>query len=194
LAGVRDLTCVIMMEDALIIAKFADGRTREEAFGQLLKKYQQKIYWHVRRMVIDHDDADDVTQDVFVKVWRNMDKFREDAQLYTWLYRIATNECITFLNRKKQRQGISLDDESSGAYLAETLAAGSYFNGNEAQMKLQQALLTLPEKQRLVFNMKYFEDLKYDDISAILGTSVGALKASYHLAVKKIEHFFDSTD
>jgi len=182
------------MEDAQIISKFADDRTREEAFGHLLKKYQQKIYWHVRRMVIDHDDADDVVQDVFVKVWRNLGKFREDAQLYTWLYRVATNECITFLNKKKQRQSLSLDDAEGSGYLADTLAAGSYFNGDAAQMKLQQAILTLPDKQRLVFNMKYFEDLKYEEISAILGTSVGALKASYHLAVKKIERFFASVD
>ncbi len=181
------------MEDALIISKFADERTREEAFGLLLKKYQQKVYWHVRRMVIDHDDADDVTQDIFVKVWRNLEKFREDSQLYTWLYRIATNECITFLNKKKQKQNVSLDDDNS-SYLSETLTDGQYFNGDKAQLKLQQALLTLPEKQRLVFNMKYFEDLKYEEISNILGTSVGALKASYHLAVKKIEHFFNTHD
>src|SRR5690606_22824626 len=176
---------------ALIISKFADERTREEAFGLLLEKYQQKIYWHVRRMVIDHDDADDVTQDIFVKVWRNLDKFREDSQLYTWLYRIATNECITFLNKKKKQNNVSLDDENS-TYLAETLSVSQYFDGDKAQMKLQLALLTLPEKQRLVFNMKYFEDLKYDEISEIVGTSVGALKASYHLAVKKIEHFFNN--
>lgn len=181
------------MEDALIISKFADEQTREEAFGLLLEKYQQKIYWHVRRMVIDHDDADDVTQDIFVKVWRNLDKFREDSQLYTWLYRIATNECITFLNKKKKQNNVSLDDENS-TYLAETLSGSQYFDGDKAQMKLQQALLTLPEKQRLVFNMKYFEDLKYDEISEIVGTSVGALKASYHLAVKKIEHFFNNND
>lgn len=181
------------MEDALIISKFADSKTREEAFNMLLKKYQQKIYWHVRRMVIDHNDADDVVQDIFVKVWRNLEKFREDSQLYTWLYRIATNECITFLNRKKQKQNVSLDEEDS-SYLSDTLTSGSYFNGDAAQMKLQQAILTLPEKQRLVFNMKYFEDLKYDEISDILGTSVGALKASYHLAVKKIEHFFHTND
>ncbi|PVH24012.1 RNA polymerase sigma factor [Sphingobacterium corticibacter] len=181
------------MEDDLIIAKFANENTREEAFNLLLKKYQQKIYWHVRRMVIDHDDADDVVQDVFVKVWRNLEKFREDSQLYTWLYRIATNECITFLNKKKQRQHVSLDEEDS-SYLSSTLTASSYFNGDVAQMKLQQALLKLPEKQRLVFNMKYFEDLKYEEISEIVGTSVGALKASYHLAVKKIELFFRSND
>jgi len=181
------------MDDALIIAKFAEESTREEAFRLLLKKYQQKIYWHVRRMVIDHDDADDVVQDIFVKVWKNLGNFREDSQLYTWLYRIATNECITFLNKKKQKQNVSLDDDTT-AYLAETLADGSYFNGDRAQMKLQQALLTLPEKQKLVFNMKYFEDMKYEEISEVLGTSVGALKASYHLAVKKIESFFNNHD
>ncbi|MGJ1386389.1 RNA polymerase sigma factor [Sphingobacterium spiritivorum] len=181
------------MEDTLIISKFANEATREEAFGLLLKKYQQKIYWHVRRMVIDHDDADDVVQDIFIKVWRNLGNFREDSQLYTWLYRIATNECITFLNKKKQKQNVSLDDDTS-AYLAESLSDGSYFNGDKAQLKLQQALLTLPEKQKLVFNMKYFDDMKYEEISDVLGTSVGALKASYHLAVKKIEHFFHTHD
>ena len=147
------------MDDALIIAKFAEESTREEAFRLLLKKYQQKIYWHVRRMVIDHDDADDVVQDIFVKVWKNLGNFREDSQLYTWLYRIATNECITFLNKKKQKQNVSLDDDTT-AYLAETLADGNYFNGDKAQMKLQQALLTLPEKQKMVFNMEYFEHIK----------------------------------
>ncbi|RQP11246.1 RNA polymerase sigma factor [Parapedobacter defluvii] len=181
------------MEDAQILDKFADKRTRDEAFAQLLKKYQQKIYWHVRRLVIDHDDADDLVQDIFVKVWKNLGNFREDAQLYTWLYRIATNECITFLNKKKQRQNVSLDDESS-AYLADSLTDTNYFNGTQAQLKLQQALLTLPEKQRMVFNMKYFDDLKYEEISEIVGTSVGALKASYHLAVKKITQFFEAND
>src|SRR5690606_37270137 len=136
------------MEDALIISKFTDERTRKEAFGLLLEKYQHKIYWHVSRMVIDHYDADDVTKDIFVKIWRNLDKFREDSQLYTWLYRIATNECITFLNKKKQKNNVSLDDDNS-SYLSDTLADGSYFNGDKAQLKLQQALLTLPEKQRL---------------------------------------------
>lgn len=181
------------MEDAHILKFFADEKTREEAFASLLKKYQQKIYWHIRRLVIDHDDADDLVQDVFIKVWKNLAGFREDAQLYTWIYRIATNECLTFLQRKKQRQNVSLDDDST-SYLADTLEDTTYFSGSDAQLKLQQALLTLPEKQRLVFNMKYFDDLKYDEISEIVGTSVGALKASYHLAVKKIEHFFKSND
>jgi RNA polymerase sigma-70 factor (family 1) len=181
------------MEDAQIIEKFTNESTREEAFRMLLRKYQQKIYWHIRRMVLDHDDADDLVQDVFLKVWKSLHNFREDAQLYTWLYRIASNECITFLNKKKLKQGVSLNDES-GSYLAETLKDTTYFDGNDAQRKLQEALLTLPEKQRLVFHMKYFDDMKYDEISEALGTSVGALKASYHLAVKKIEQFFAHHD
>jgi RNA polymerase sigma-70 factor (ECF subfamily) len=143
-------------------------------------------------MVIDHDDTDDLVQEVFIKVWKNLANFRNDSQLYTWLYRIASNESITFLNRKKQKNNISLDDVSPD--LSASLTEGAYFNGDRAQIKLQQALLTLPEKQRLVFNMKYFDDLKYDEISAILGTSVGALKASFHLAVKKIEHHLLSND
>ncbi|MCD8741686.1 sigma-70 family RNA polymerase sigma factor [Mucilaginibacter roseus] len=179
-------------EDEEILSKFRDERTRNEAFNLLLKKYQQKIYWHVRRMVIDHDDADDLTQDVFVKIWKNLPGFRNDAQLYTWMYRIATNECITFLNRKKMKNNVPLDDV---AYeLGDTLADSTYFNGDKAQLKLQQALLTLPEKQRLVFNMKYFDDMKYEEISDVLGTSVGALKASFHLAVKKIEAYLLSSE
>jgi len=182
----------IQVEDAEILSKFQDEKTRNEAFNLLLKKYQQKIYWHVRRMVIDHDDADDIVQDVFVKVWKNLLGFRSDSQLYTWMYRIATNECITFLNRKKMKNNIPLDDVAYD--LSESLADSTYFNGDKAQLKLQQALLTLPEKQRLVFNMKYFDDMKYEEISDVLGTSVGALKASFHLAVKKIEAFLLSRD
>jgi RNA polymerase sigma factor (sigma-70 family) len=182
----------LQVEDAEILSKFQDEKTRNEAFNLLLKKYQQKIYWHVRRMVIDHDDADDLVQDVFIKIWKNLPGFRSDAQLYTWMYRIATNECITFLNKKKQKNNIPLDDVSYE--LSETLADSSYFNGDQAQLKLQQAILTLPDKQRLVFNMKYFDDMKYEEISDVLGTSVGALKASFHLAVKKIEHFLLSND
>ncbi len=181
------------MDDRLILEKFATERSREEAFSALVSKYQEKIYWHVRRMVVDHDDADDLVQEIFIKVWKNLGTFRADAQLYTWLYRIATNECITFLNRKKAQQQVSLDDDTS-SYLAETLADTPYFDGNTAQRKLQEALLTLPQKQRQVFNMKYFDDLKYEEISEILGTSVGALKASYHLAVKKIEQFLAGHD
>ncbi|MGZ3751074.1 MAG: RNA polymerase sigma factor [Mucilaginibacter sp.] len=182
----------VQVDDAEILSKFQDEKTRNEAFNLLLKKYQQKLYWHIRRMVVDHDDADDLIQDTFVKVWKNLPGFRSDAQLYTWMYRIATNECITFLNKKKQKNNIPLDDV---AYeLADTLADSSYFNGDQAQLKLQQAILTLPDKQRLVFNMKYFDDMKYEEMSEVLGTSVGALKASFHLAVKKIESFLLSRD
>jgi RNA polymerase sigma factor (sigma-70 family) len=182
----------LQVEDSEILSKFQDEKTRNEAFNLLLKKYQQKIYWHIRRMVVDHDDADDLVQDVFIKVWKNLLGFRNDAQLYTWMYRIASNECITFLNKKKQKNNVPLDDV---AYeLADSLADSSYFNGDQAQRKLQEALLTLPEKQRLVFNMKYYDDMKYEEISDVLGTSVGALKASFHLAVKKIEAFLLSRD
>lgn len=180
------------VEDEEILSKFREDTTRNEAFNLLLKKYQQKIYWHVRRMVIDHDDADDLVQDVFIKVWKNLPGFRNDAQLYTWMYRIATNECITFLNKKKQKNNISLDDVDYE--LADTLSSSDQFSGDQIQKKLQQAILTLPDKQRLVFNMKYFDDMKYEEMSDVLGTSVGALKASFHLAVKKIEAFILSTD
>ncbi|TDQ07407.1 RNA polymerase sigma factor [Pedobacter metabolipauper] len=180
------------VEDSEILEKFSNIKTRNEAFNLLLTKYQQKIYWHVRRLVIDHDDADDLVQDVFIKVWKNLEKFRSDSQLYTWIYRIATNESITFLNKKKQRNNTPLDEVSNE--LSETLIASSYFNGDKIQMKLQQAVLTLPEKQRLIFNMKYYDDLKYEQIADITGTSVGALKASFHIAVKKIEAFMLNED
>jgi len=182
-----------MVDDSEILEKFAVESTRNEAFNLLLKKYQQKIYWHIRRLVIEHDDTDDLVQEVFIKVWKSLSNFRSDSQLYTWLYRIATNESITFLNRKKQKNNISLD-ETAGYELAETLADSAYFDGDKAQMKLQKALLTLPEKQRLVFNMKYYDDLKYEEISEILGTTVGGLKASFHIAVKKIEDYLLNTD
>lgn len=174
-------------EDSIILAKFRNENTRNEAFNILLKKYQQRVYWHIRRMVIDHDDADDLTQNTFIKIWHSLGRFREDAQLYTWMYRIATNECITFLNKKKLRTMISLED--AGAALENTLHDNLSVDSNHIEYKLQQALATLPPKQRLVFNMKYFDDITYEEMSKILGTSVGALKASYHHAVKKIEAF-----
>ncbi|MVN20949.1 RNA polymerase sigma factor [Mucilaginibacter arboris] len=182
----------IQVDDNEILAKFQQEKTRNEAFNLLLKKYQQKIYWHIRRMVIDHDDADDLSQEVFVKVWKNLLGFRNDAQLYTWMYRIATNECITFLNRKKLKNNISFDDVSYE--LSESLTESAYFDGDKAQRKLQKAILTLPEKQRLVFNLKYFDEMKYEEMSDVLGTSVGALKSSFHLAVKKIEAYLLAED
>ena len=175
------------MEDKEILEKFANPDSRNLAFNQLVRKYQQKVYWHIRKMVIDHEDADDLTQEVFLKVWKNLENFRQDAQLYTWLYRIATNECLTFLSSKKRKFFLPINDVA--AELAEKIESSVNISGDEVQLKLQKALLKLPDKQRLVFNMKYYDDLKYEEISEILGTSVGALKASYHLAVKKIEEF-----
>lgn len=179
------------LTDSEIVSLFQKAETRHEAFTQLLKKHQQRLYWHIRKMVLNHEDADDLIQDVFIKVWNNLEGFREDAKLYTWLYRIATNECITFLNHKKNKGTISLneEDEEDSTYLMNTLKSEQFIDGNNIQIKLQEAILTLPDKQRLVFNMKYFDELKYEDLSEIMGTSVGALKASYHLAVKKIEKY-----
>jgi RNA polymerase sigma factor (sigma-70 family) len=182
----------MIVEDSLILQKFEDEKTRNESFSMLLDKYQQKVYWHIRRMVLNHDDADDLVQDVFIKVWKNLINFRQDSQLYTWIYRIATNECITFLKKKRQKNNVPIDDLTE--QLSQNLNEENYFSGDAIQKKLQEALLTLPEKQKLVFNMKYFDDLKFQEISDILGTSVGALKASYHLAVKKIEHHLLSHD
>ncbi len=175
------------VEDKELLEKFANPESRNLAFNQLIRKYQQKIYWHIRKMVIDHDDADDLTQEVFIKVWKNLENFRQDAQLYTWLYRIATNECLTFLSSKRRKFFLPINDVA--AELTEKIDSSPDISGDEIQLKLQKALLRLPDKQRLVFNMKYYDELKYEEISAILGTSVGALKASYHLAVKKIEEF-----
>ncbi|MDB5013322.1 MAG: sigma-70 family polymerase sigma factor [Daejeonella sp.] len=182
------------VEDSVILLKFADERTKNEAFNLILKKYQQKIYWHIRRLVINHDDADDLVQDVFIKVWKSLGTFRNDSQLYTWLYRIATNECLTFLNKYKQKKNLTVDLDDVIYDLSDSLQDASYFDGNQIQMKLQKALLTLPNKQRLVFNMKYFDDLKYEEISNILGTSVGALKSSFHIAMKKIEEYLINED
>lgn len=177
------------MED-LIIKKIRDEETRNYGFNLLVREYQERIYWHVRKMVIDHDDTDDLVQEIFVKVWHNLDKFRADSKLYTWIYRIATNECLNFLNKKKKRFFLPIHDLEGE--LTEKLISNSEPSGDEVQMKLQKALLKLPDKQRMVFNMKYFDDMKFNDISEITGTSVGALKASYHHAVKKIEDFINS--
>jgi RNA polymerase sigma factor (sigma-70 family) len=153
----------------------------------LVRTYQQRVYWHVRKMVIDHDDADDLTQEVFIKIHKYIESFREDSQLYTWIYRIATNECLSFLQKKKRRFFLPLGDVAQE--LMGKLDSASHISGDEIQLKLQKAILTLPDKQRAVFNMKYFEDMSYEDISEVTDTSVGALKASFHHAVKKIEDF-----
>lgn len=153
----------------------------------LVGKYSQKLYWHIRRLVILHDDADDALQNTFISIWRNAADFRGDSSLYTWLYKIATNEALTLLNRRKKTAYIPLDDLET--LFASTPEGNSWFDGDEAQVKLQNAILQLPEKQRVVFNMKYFDDLTYEDMSKVLNTSEGALKASYHHAVKKIEKY-----
>ena len=173
-------------EDELV-KRLHDPSTQRNAFEQLVNLYGEKLYWQIRRMALNHDDANDLLQNTFLKAWLNIDYFRGDARLSTWLYKIAVNECITFLNRQRNLNNISVDD--ADVFLLERLKGDAYFDGNLAQMKLQEAVLRLPEKQRLVFNMKYFGEMKYEDMSEILGTSVGALKASYHHAVKKIEKY-----
>ncbi len=163
-------------------------KKRSEAFSGLVRTYQERLYWHIRKMLLSHEDSNDVLQNTFMKAWNGLEGFRAESQISTWLYRIATNETLTFLANKRMRNTNSLDDVEDG--LLFNLRADSYFNGDELQLRLQEAIRTLPEKQRLVFNMKYFDDITYEEMEAILGTSVGALKASYHYAVKKIEKFF----
>lgn len=176
-----------MNNEEQLLEELRDPRTSRQGFAKLVSEYSERLYWQIRKMVLSHDDANDILQDVFVKAWMNLENFRGEAKLTTWLYRIAINESITFLNKKRNQNHIPLDDDDS--FLLNTLESDEYFDGNEAQKLLQKAILTLPEKQRLVFQMKYSEEMKYEDISDILGTSVGALKASYHHAVKKIEKF-----
>lgn len=168
--------------DDVLLRMFRESGTKNQAFEALLDKYQKRVYWQIRRMVIDHDDADDVLQNTFIKIWENLGKFQEHSKLFTWIYRIATNEALQFLNRRKT---VSIDDEALN--LAENMATGTYFNGNGLELKLQSAILQLPDKQRLVFNLKYYDNLTYDEMEEVTGTSTGALKASYHHAVKKIE-------
>lgn len=160
--------------------------SRNFGFNLLVRKYQQRVYWLIRKMVIDHDEANDLTQEVFIKIHKKIDTFRADSQLYTWIYRIAINECLNFLQRKKRRFLLPIRDLEPT--LLARLTSGSYVSGDEVQLRLQKALLKLPDKQRLVFNMKYFDELTYEEMAEITRTSVGALKASYHLAVKKIEN------
>ena len=178
------------MEESIIIEKIKNEETRNYGFNLLVREYQERVYWHVRKMVIDHDDADDLVQEIFVKVWKNLNSFREDSKLFTWIYRIATNECLTFLKKKKRKFFVPIHDVQSE--LSTKLDQEVGISGDEIQLKLQKALLTLPDKQRMVFNMKYFEDLKFKDISEITKTSEGALKANYHHAVKKIEEYINN--
>lgn len=175
------------MEDRELLDKIRNPETKNYGFNMLVRKYQQRVYWLVRKMVIDHDDADDLTQEVFIKVHKAIDNFREDAQLFTWIYRIATNECLSHLAKKRRRFFLPIEDV--GQHLTSKLDSSAHISGDDIQLKLQKALLKLPDKQRLVFNMKYFEDMQYEEIAEVTKTSVGALKASFHHAVKKIEDF-----
>ncbi len=177
------------MTDRDLLEKIRNPETRNYGFNMLVRTYQKRVYYLIRKMVIDHEDADDLTQEVFIKVYRHIGNFREDAQLFTWIYRIATNECLNFLQRKKRRFFLPVHNLTHE--LSHKIDTSPYISGDEIQRKLQKAILQLPEKQRLVFNLKYYDDLPYEQIAEITGTSVGALKASYHHAVKKIEEYLE---
>ncbi|EIA07855.1 RNA polymerase sigma factor [Flavobacterium frigoris] len=176
-----------MPEEEEFIQQLLNPKTQNEAFQRLLLAYQKPLYNHIRNIVLNHDDTDDVLQNTFIKVFQHLKKFKGESKLFSWIYRIATNEAISFLSQKAKKNGVS--SESLQNKTIDNLKSDPYFDGNEVQIKLQKAIAALPEKQQLVFKMKYFEELKYEEISDILGTSVGALKASYHHAVKKIEAF-----
>lgn len=178
--------------EEIIIEELQNPATARNAFAQVVAHYSEPLYWQIRKMVISHDDTDDLLQNTFLKAWNNIEHFRGDAKLSTWLYRIAINESLSFLNKERQRNNVSIDDESQ--FLINNIETDPWFDGNELQLRLQKAIARLPEKQRLVFNMRYFDEMKYEDISEILGTSVGALKASYHHAVKKIEEYLLERD
>ena len=176
-----------MQDDAELLRLFREEATKEKAFTGIVKKYQEKLYWHIRRMVVDHDDADDVLQNVFIKVWNALANFREDSRLYTWLYKTATNECVTFLDQQKRKSAVHLDEVESG--LSNKIKADDGFDANKLEWKLQLAIQQVPEKQHLVFNLRYYDEMPYEEMSRVLDTSEGALKASYHHAAKKIEEF-----
>ena len=175
------------MSDHLLVASFKDEKLREASFTHLVRKYQERLYWHIRRMVVEHEDANDILQNVFIKVWKNLGEFREESNLYTWLYRIGTNEALTWIEQQKRRTSVSISDNED--VFADRLVAQKDFDPSKIEWKLQQAIQTLPEKQRLVFNLRYYDEMPYEEMSGVLGTSVGALKASYHHAVIKVEAF-----
>lgn len=177
-------------DDSALVEQLRDPRQCRAAFNEVIRRYSEPLYWQIRRLVNSHDDANDLLQNTFLKAWQALDNFRGDARLSTWLYKIAINESLTHLEREKRRGALSLDDEESHA--ANAIEADEWIDGDELSLKLRKAVATLPEKQRIVFNMKYFDDMKYEEMSQILGTSTGALKASYHIAVKKIEQYLES--
>ncbi|MBS1760251.1 MAG: sigma-70 family RNA polymerase sigma factor [Bacteroidetes bacterium] len=173
--------------DSELLVQFRNADTKEDAYTRIVRKYQEKIYWHIRRILVDHDDTNDVMQNVLIRAWKGLENFREDSQLFTWLYRIATNECLTFLAQQKKRTVVSLNIIESD--LSDKIKADRHFNPNKLEWKLQLAMQQLPEKQRIVFTLRYYDEMPYETMSNILDTSVGALKASYHHAVKKIEDY-----
>ena len=177
-------------DEQVLINQLQDEKTRRQAFEQIVRQYSQPLYWQIRRMVFSHEDANDVLQECFIKAWNNLAQFRGDSKLSTWLYRIVINETLNFI--KRQKEHVSID--SSEANIINQLSSDPYFDGDETALQLQEAVSELPQKQRAVFTMKYYEEMKYDDMSRILDTSIGALKASYHHAVKKISDFFNATD
>jgi RNA polymerase sigma-70 factor (ECF subfamily) len=179
-------------EEKLLMQQLLNPQTQRKAFERVVREYSEQLYWQVRRIVLTHDDADDVLQNVFMKVWTHLDSFHQDARLSTWLYRIAINESLDFVRRKKKQLVVSSDEQENA--IANMLVADRYFDGDEAQALLQEAIAQLPDVQRTVFNLRYFDDMKYSDISQLLHTSEGALKASYHIAVKKISEFFKLRD
>lgn len=179
-------------EEKLLMQQLLNPQTQRKAFERVVREYSEQLYWQVRRTVLSHEDANDILQNVFLKAWSHLDDFHHDAKISTWLYRIAVNESLDFLRRKKNQIVVSADD--SGQSVSQTLMADRYFDGDQTEALLQEAISRLPEVQRLVFNLRYFDEMKYSDISALLQTSEGALKASYHIAVKKISEFFRSHD
>jgi RNA polymerase sigma factor (sigma-70 family) len=177
----------VTIQDTELLLQFRDPETKEKAFTAIIRKYQEKLYWHIRRMVVEHEDANDVLQNVFIRVWNGLENFREDSQLYTWLYRIATNECLSYLEQQKRKSSVSFDEMEAG--LSNKIVADKYFDPNKLEWKLQLAIQQLPEKQRVVFTLRYYDEMPYEEMSRVLDTSEGALKASYHHAVKKIEDY-----
>ena len=178
-----------MAKENQFINALKNSDTQEIAFNKLLSDYKERLYWHVRKIVIDHDDANDVLQNTFIKVFDNINSFKQNSSIYTWMFRIATNESLNYINKKAKKIGIS--NEEWIAEKSDKLKSDPYFEGDEVELKLQKAISKLPEKQRIVFNMRYFEEMKYEKISEILGTSEGGLKASYHHAVKKIKTYIN---
>ena len=177
----------MQLDDQELLQQFRQPSTKERAFAAIVKKYQEKLYWHIRRMVVTHDDTNDVLQNMFIKVWNALENFREDSQLYTWLYRIATNESLTFLQQQKKRASVSFNDVESG--LSNKIKADEGFDANRLEWKLQVAIQQLPDKQKAVFNLRYYDEMPYEEMSRVLETSEGALKASYHHAVKKVSEY-----